>query len=312
MFRQRSRRMFSSVSSRRGTAAVLGVLLLGAAGCGTEERPSAGEPATTSPASTGAGVSAAELEGFLGNDLRMAEDGNFGLDISELAEDPDAPAGTRLRTFYPEGSASRGMDDTPEGGMQAYMELPDSVDVLDLTYRVRFPEGFDFVKGGKLPGLYGGSVTSGQNIPNGTNGFSTRYMWRAGGEGEVYAYLPTSEEHGTSLGRGCWTFAPGAWTTIQQRVQLNTPDAADGRVTVWQDDRLVLDRGGLEFRSTDALRIDGVFFSTFFGGDDESWASPSDQHADFAAFSVTEGSAPPPGPAPASDDDSDCGTPDAS
>ena len=28
-------------------------------------------------------------------------------------------------------------------------------DVMTLTYNVRFPSGFDFVKGGKLPGLYG-------------------------------------------------------------------------------------------------------------------------------------------------------------
>jgi len=309
MFAQRSRT--PPMSSRRTVAAVLGALLLGAAGCGGGAPSSEGEPATTSPAQTGAGIDEAALEEFLGNDLTMAEDGNFGLDISQLIEDPGVPGGTLLRTFYPEGSASRGMD-APDGGMQAYMELPEPVDVLDLTYQVRFPEGFDFVKGGKLPGLYGGTENSGGDIPDGTNGFSTRYMWRADGEGEVYAYLPTSEEHGTSLGRGCWTFTPGSWTTIHQRVQLNAPNAADGRITVWQDDQLVLDRGGLEFRSTDELQIDGVFFSTFFGGDDESWASPVDQHADFAAFEVTEGSAPPPGAPPVSDDDSDCGTPGAS
>jgi hypothetical protein len=111
--------------------------------------------------------------------------------------------------------------------MQAYAELPDPVDALELTYQVRFPEGFDFVKGGKLPGLYGGTMHSGGDIPNGTNGFSTHYMWRTGEEGEVYAYLPTSEEH-----------------------------------------------GGLQFRTTDELQIEGLFFSTFFGGGDESWASP--------------------------------------
>ncbi|WP_181449171.1 polysaccharide lyase [Nonomuraea aridisoli] len=43
---------------------------------------------------------------------------------------------------------------------------------------------------------------NGGRIPDGTNGLSTRFMWRANGAGEVYAYLPTSREHGTSLGRG--------------------------------------------------------------------------------------------------------------
>jgi hypothetical protein len=296
--------MSLSTISRRALAFVLGALLVvGAAGCGAGSPSSEGDPAT--------GIDPAALEDFLGNGLRYSEDGSFGLDISQLVDDPDAPGGALLRTSYPAGSASRGTDG-PGGGMQAYLQLPNPVDVLDLTYQVRFPEGFDFVKGGKLPGLYGGTVTSGQNIPDGTNGLSTRYMWRADGAGEVYAYLPTSEEHGTSLGRGCWSFTPGTWTTLQQRVQLNTPDEQDGRITVWQDDRLVLDRGGLEFRTTDELRIDGLFFSTFFGGDDSSWASPVDQNVDFAEFTLTEGSAPPSEQPPASDDDSDCGTPGAS
>ncbi|MHA6629598.1 polysaccharide lyase [Pseudonocardia sichuanensis] len=301
-------RTSTSLSSGRAVTAVLGSLLLGVAGCGAGGQD--GGPATTSPAQAGGGVEPAALEEFLGNDLTIAEKGDFGLDIASLVDDPSAPGGTLLRASYPEGSASRGTDG-PDGGLQAYMELPSPVDVLDLTYQVRFPEGFDFVKGGKLPGLYGGTENSGGDVPDGTDGLSTRYMWRTGGEGEVYAYLPSSEEHGTSLGRGCWTFTPGDWTTMRQRVQLNTPGTSDGRITVWQDERLVLDRGGLDFRSTDQLRIDGVFFSTFFGGDDSSWASPVDQHADFAAFELAEGSAPPGAP-PRPGDDSDCGTPGGS
>jgi polysaccharide lyase-like protein len=297
--------MSTSVISRRAVAAILGTVVLGAAGCSAEVPGSESEPGTTSPAAAG-GIDPVVLENFLGNGLQYAQDGSFGLDISRLVDDPTA-GGLMLRTFYPAGSASRGMN-APDGGMQAYLMLPNPVDVLDLTYQVRFPEGFDFVKGGKLPGLFGGTVTSGQRIPDGTNGFSTRYMWRADGAGEVYAYLPTSEEHGTSLGRGCWSFQPGYWTTISQRVGLNTPGQRDGRISVWQDDQLVLDRSGLEFRTTDQLRIDGLFFSTFFGGDDPSWASPVDQHVEFSGFTLTEGTPPPPGPPSTSDDDSVCGT----
>jgi hypothetical protein len=47
-------------------------------------------------------------------------------------------------------------------------------------------------------------------------------------------------------------------------------------------------------------------------GGGASWASPVDQHADFAEFDLTEGSEPPPGESSASDDNSDCGTPGAS
>ena len=88
---------------------------------------------------------------------------------------------------------------------------------------------------------------------------------------------------------------------ILQRVQLNTPGASDGEVTVWQNGRQVLHQRGVTFRSTDQLKIDGLFFSTFFGGGDASWATPVDQYADFAGFSVSGGFIPPPPGTPAAD-----------
>ena len=279
------------MTARQAVTAALAVLLAGTAAC------TGGEPGPRPPAVTAdADLTPEDLEHFLGNGLRFAGRGDFGFDLAELVADPDVPGGTLLRVAYPAGSASRSAGST-DGGMQAYLELPgDPVTALDLEYRARFPPDFDFVKGGKLPGLYGGTVTGGREIPDGTDGFSTRYMWRAGGNGEVYAYLPTSEEHGTSLGRGCWSFAPGRWTSIRQRIVLNDPGRSDGRVTVWQDGRQVLDSGGLEFRTTDELRIEGLFFSTFFGGSDASWASPVDQYADFAGFVVSDASEAPDSP----------------
>lgn len=56
-----------------------------------------------------------------------------------------------------------------------------------LSYEVAFDKGFQWVKGGKLPGLRGGSDTSGCEggaEPNGTDCWSTRLMWRTAGEGE--------------------------------------------------------------------------------------------------------------------------------
>ncbi len=216
--------------------------------------------------------------------------GDFGSGNIEVRRDPSRRFGRILRVHYPKGSASPQVsrEGAPLGGAQAYI-VPSSsapADALHLRYHVRFPAGFDFVKGGKLPGLYGGVATSGGRVPDGTNGFSTRYMWRRRGDGEVYAYLPTSREHGTSLGRGSWRFAPGRWQALEQEVILNSPGSDDGRVRVWVDDRLVLDRDRLRFRDTASLRIDGLFFSSFFGGGDESWSTPFDTYVDFARFSV--------------------------
>lgn len=294
---------------RRGprSALLLAALLLGVGGCSGSAPGGSAPPSAAGGAETEE-MNVADLEEFFGGGMTVWDHGTFGMDRGQLMVTPDAPGGTMLRVAYPAGSASRRADGE-DGGMQVYLRLADEPkSVLYLQYQVRFQPDFDFVKGGKLPGLYGGSVTGGQNIPDGTDGFSTRYMWRSGGDGEVYAYLPTSEDHGTSLGRGCWYFPTDRWVAIEQRVRLNTPNVPDGEVTVWQDGREVLTQTGLLFRTTDELRIDGVFFSTFFGGGDSSWASPVDQYADFAGFAVSDdfipppaGGAPDPGPADAAE-----------
>ena len=134
---------------------------------------------------------------------------------------------------------------------------------------MRFPENFDFVKGGKLPGLYGGTEVSGGEESDGTDGFSTRLMWRADGEGEVYLYAP--DESGTSLGRGTGP-GTGAWLCVEQHVVLNDPEEEDGSVTVWIDGTRTFSEEGMRYRTVADLRIDGIFFSTFFGGADPSWA----------------------------------------
>jgi hypothetical protein len=156
-----------------------------------------------------------------------------------------------------------------------------------LQYRLRFAPGFAFVRGGKLPGLYGGIGPSGGRLPNGFDGFSLRLMWRQRGHGEVYAYLPTSQRHGTSLMPGALRFDPGRWHALG--VRLNTPGRADGLLRLWQDGRCAGEQGGLRLRDTLALGIEGVFFDVFFGGNDDSWAPPSDIHIDFAEFAITAG-----------------------
>jgi hypothetical protein len=231
------------------------------------------------------------LPGFFGGALVEERHGSFGTDRISLSRDTSAPGPAVLRVDFPADSASERAaedDGTAHGGAQLYLRwAAGPSDEAYLYYAARFPTGFDFVRGGKLPGLYGGTVTSGQRIPDGTDGFSTRYMWRAGGAGEVYAYLPTSVEHGTSLGRGDWVWPTGTWFSIEQHVRLNTPGRADGLVEVWLNGRMVLSQRHLDFRSTLNLRIEGLFFSTFFGGDDRSWATPRAQSVEFADFRLS-------------------------
>ena len=230
------------------------------------------------------------LEEVLGPDVRTREDGSFGLDRWSLVDTgAGGPPGQAVRVSFPEGSVSPSATrehGAPGGGMQVFLPMAgEPQDVSWLRYWLRLPEDFAFARGGKLPGLFGGSEVSGGEEPDGTDGFSTRLMWREDGAGEVYLYAPG--ESGTSLGRGEWTWPRGEWVCVEQRVVLNDPQEADGSVTVWLDGREVFAEDGLRYRTVADLQIEGVFFSTFFGGADPSWASPVDQHADFAGFAVS-------------------------
>ena len=79
---------------------------------------------------------------------------------------------------YPAGSLSpsgAALYGRKRGGASFKLQLPGGpYDALALRYHVRFGEGFEFVRGGKLPGLYSGTHYAGGNIPDGTNGLSTR------------------------------------------------------------------------------------------------------------------------------------------
>ncbi|MDL5052085.1 glycosyltransferase [Oscillatoria laete-virens NRMC-F 0139] len=217
--------------------------------------------------------------------------GSWGWQNLEVLPDPSGRFSHFIRVHYPSGSASPTVARThqaPLGGVQFYatLQMPPQNN-LQFSYYVRFSENYNFVKGGKLPGLFGGKINSGGQIPDGTNGFSTRYMWRDNGEGEIYVYLPISIEYGTSMGRGTWRFQPGRWYHLDQQIVLNNLESKDGLIKVWVDNLLVFEKRELTFRTTEELKIEGIFFSTFFGGGDPSWATPKDVYADFAEFSVT-------------------------
>lgn len=104
----------------------------------------------------------------------------------------EAPStGPVLQVTYPQGTFS-----SSTGGAQLY-SLWNTSDgsqfhSMLLTYEVAFDSNFQFVKGGKLPGLRGGPEPdgcSGGSAANGSNCFSTRLMWRKQGEGEGMLFI---------------------------------------------------------------------------------------------------------------------------
>lgn len=205
--------------------------------------------------------------------------------------------GPVLQVTYPKGSFSH-----DSGGTQFYnlwnLTNGQSFQSMMLSYELAFEDGFDWVKGGKLPGLRGGLNSTGcsggnQVTPTG-DCFSTRLMWRKNANGEVYAYIPTSNglcdrkdticnsDFGTSFNRGTFGFVTGRWSRVTLVVQLNNPvNVANGQILLYYNDELAAQATELQIRSSDKVSINGLFFSTFFGGNDESWATPETVHTYF-------------------------------
>lgn len=150
-----------------------------------------------------------------------------------------SPSGPVLQVTYPKGGFG-----SSASGAQFYSlwnSTGAAFKTVLLTYEVAFDPTFDWVRGGKLPGLRGGAspnTCDGGSQSDGTC-FSTRIMWRTSGDGEgwwcvpelntasfilsssAYAYILTpdglcsdqkvvcNDEYGTSLGRGEFRFQPG-------------------------------------------------------------------------------------------------------
>ncbi|KAH9914517.1 uncharacterized protein BXZ73DRAFT_81656 [Epithele typhae] len=222
-------------------------------------------------------------------------------EIKDLTHDyVSAPDGVlSMEAVYPKGSFKPSA--SPRGGITFYAPGPASVDLTTakeatLSYTVLFEEGFDFNKGGKLPGLcgrrqqrQGGGRVLGRPARH-------RLLLRAvhvaaGGAGELYTYLPPgidantkvcsvppqsecNDVFGQSVGRGAFSFTPGTRATIGQRVRLNDVGQENGELELFVTGRAY------------AGRIRGIQMQTFFGGSDSSWASPKEQHVYFSDFSV--------------------------
>ncbi|KIY68782.1 polysaccharide lyase family 14 protein [Cylindrobasidium torrendii FP15055 ss-10] len=273
-----------------------------------------------------------------------------------------------IRAFYPKGSINPGNKEHPYGGGQFYATPLDVEEARNLTmsYSTFFPQDFEWVQGGKLPGLYGGHTGCSGGNDAGTC-WSTRLMWRKDGEGELYLYAPKDKQtkalcddprstcdaaYGFSIGRGSFKYAKGGWTNLEQTVVLNSPGKQDGIFTLRVNGQEVIHRNDVYYRAhvNDQGEVDdagqppaeddsdskgdgflgfldgllgravqqalamtvpsptptlssaemdgdgvrqvgfiGIFFSTFFGGHKESWASPKDQYVWFNDFGLLIG-----------------------
>ncbi|TPX45832.1 hypothetical protein SeLEV6574_g03611 [Synchytrium endobioticum] len=225
---------------------------------------------------------------------------NFG----GFTMDPLGSGVSTLKINYPAGSWSPSAP--TRGGTSFYAPVGGGASFRKaiLQYSVYFPTAFDFVKGGKLPGLWGGDVN--QKCSGGSHAggcWSMRIMWRKDGAGEAYSYLPSVNDavlcdksrysnnfcnpsYGNSLNRGSWQFATGQWTQLAMLVQMNDIGRENGGFELWANGKSVMSYQDLVYRIDAKVGVNNLFFSTFFGGADSSWASPRDTYALFKDMTV--------------------------
>jgi len=158
-------------------------------------------------------------------------------------------------------------------------------DELYFSFWIKFDQSFDFVRGGKLPGLAGGTANTGGNKPNGRDGWSSRIMWRDQGKIVQYVYHPDQKD---KFGKdfvwdieGETYFEPGLWYRVETWIKLNSPGKNNGIVESWLDGKLALKNKKMRFRDIKSLKIDALLFTTFFGGSDDTWATKKAEHVCF-------------------------------
>ena len=162
----------------------------------------------------------------------------------------------------------------------------------EMSYTLRFSKDFDFVKGGKLPGLCGGPENvSGGRPANGKNGFSARLMWRKDGRGEAYVYHKNQKgDYGDSFAfPSDYRFPTDTPVKVRIAVSMNTLAKRDGTLRVWIDDKLLVERNDMEWRTVDSFGVDGLYFETFHGGGDSSWAPTRPCWVEFTEMRVKKG-----------------------
>lgn len=218
---------------------------------------------------------------------RYTED--FGVPVFARMERAEivalSPPHQALRVVTPGGAWG-----TSNSGASLKTKLPGR-NAYTLAYQVQFGDtdssGFDFNRGGKLPGLCGGRCNTGGKKPTG-DGWSVRYMWRTAGQLVIYLYhVDQQRNYGDDLPLHVQVVL-GKWYTLTQYIQLNTDELYNGVLRVWVDNQLVLNRHDLRYRLGDQAPIDHFLFSHFFGGHDASWAPRTASAVYFNAFRLSD------------------------
>ncbi|MCK1798087.1 hypothetical protein MTQ01_19045 [Streptomyces sp. XM4193] len=223
---------------------------------------------------------------------KWAQDGwkapwSLGMDNRTVIDDTEpAHSGDKsLRVLYPKGKI--GPEDS---GAQAPFELENAQEYY-LSMWIKFDEDFSWgttLYSGKLGvGLAGGGACSGGMDCDGTNGFSSRFIWhRENGEAALYYYhMDKKDTYGdyiTLTQDGSTVEWPkGEWVNVVQRVKVNTVTNGeankDGEIELFYNGKPAGEVNGLRFVTNDD-KVDKAYFNSFAGGATTEFAPKNDSY----------------------------------
>ncbi|MEM6643357.1 MAG: polysaccharide lyase [Bacteroidota bacterium] len=163
----------------------------------------------------------------------------------------------------------------------------------EIFYNVKFTSGFNFGKGGKLPGLAGGAAYTGcrgADARSQGNGWSSRVMWgRKNKNGKtINAFYPYIYHAGMGgrCGEQFRTFsdpiAANKWYTVRMVVKMNTGSKNDGLLAIQINGKYLIYNTNMKWVTKNAGReIDLLMFGVYRGGADSSWAVGADNEIQF-------------------------------
>ena len=159
-----------------------------------------------------------------------------------------------------------------------------------LSFDFKLHSKFEFVRGGKMHGLGGGTATMGCD-PIDPDGWSTRMMWRANGLPELYVYHQDRKYRcGDFYNPSNFFFAPDSWYRIDIQIKMNSsPASKDGRALLYIDGVKQVEVNGLHLSGNANVNIDKFLFSTFYGGHDPSWSPSKTTYVYYDNFTVHRG-----------------------
>lgn len=201
----------------------------------------------------------------------------MGLNLLSVVNGRQAFQGKALRINYLKGISGCSKNDQCVNWKP---KLDKEFTTLYYGYRFKFPVGFPFVKGGKLPGIGGGTSNTNGQKPTGNDGWSVRMMWQKDGRLVQYIYHPDQPRRfGDFIPFDMQPLTLGKWHTLQTRVTLNQAGKKNGLIKTWLDGKVVLELRNMRFRKGNDLKIDRLLFALFYGGNGPQWAPPYNSYS---------------------------------